>query len=53
MRKREEEGGVSDLDVLIIGTGTAGQSAAYDLKKRGLTIGMADQSANPLAVKTD
>jgi glutathione reductase (NADPH) len=38
---------MSELDALIIGTGTAGQTAAYALKKRGLTVGMADLSETP------
>ena len=29
---------MSDYDAVVIGTGTAGQTAAYELKARGLTV---------------
>jgi glutathione reductase (NADPH) len=34
-------------DALVIGSGTAGQSAAYALKKNGLTVGMVEHSQRP------
>jgi len=34
-------------DVLIIGTGTAGLTAADELNRRGLTVGMVEQSQRP------
>ena len=34
-------------DVLVIGSGTAGQTAAYELKRNGLTVGMVEHSDRP------
>jgi len=34
-------------DVLVIGSGTAGQTAAYELKQNGLTVGMVEHSDRP------
>ena len=34
-------------DVLVIGSGTAGQTAAYELKRNGLTVGMVELSDRP------
>jgi glutathione reductase (NADPH) len=35
------------LDVLVIGAGTAGQTAAYDLVEEGLSVGVVDMSERP------
>lgn len=34
-------------DVLIIGSGTAGQTAAYRLKDKGLAVGLVEQDQRP------
>jgi len=34
-------------DVLVIGSGTAGQTAAYELKRNGLTVAMVEHSDTP------
>jgi len=34
-------------DVVVIGTGTAGQTAAYELKQRGLEVAVAEKSDTP------
>ncbi len=34
-------------DALVIGSGTAGQTAAYRLKRSGLTVGLVEQSDTP------
>ena len=34
-------------DVLVIGTGTAGQTAAYALNEKGLTVAMVEHSDRP------
>ena len=34
-------------DVIVIGTGTAGQTAAYDLTEKGLTVGVIEHSDRP------
>jgi glutathione reductase (NADPH) len=34
-------------DVIVIGSGTAGQTAAYDLNEKGLTVGVVEQSDRP------
>ena len=34
-------------DVLVIGSGTAGQTAAYELKTQGLTVGVVEHSDRP------
>ena len=34
-------------DVLVIGTGTAGQTAAYALNEKGLTVAMVEHSGSP------
>jgi len=34
-------------DALVIGSGTAGQSAAYELNRNGLTVGMVEHSQRP------
>ncbi|BBO91572.1 FAD-dependent oxidoreductase [Desulfosarcina ovata] len=34
-------------DVLIIGSGTAGQTAAYQLNDNGIRIGLVEQSPRP------
>ena len=34
-------------DVLVIGSGTAGQSAAYELNRNGLNVGMVEHSRRP------
>ncbi|MDX9802022.1 MAG: NAD(P)/FAD-dependent oxidoreductase [Spirochaetia bacterium] len=36
-----------NYDVLVIGSGTAGQSAAYKLKKGGLKVALAEKSGKP------
>lgn len=36
-----------DLDVLVIGAGTAGQTVAHDLVDQGMTVGVVDMSARP------
>lgn len=38
---------MKDLDVLVIGAGTAGQTAAYDLVDEGLEVGVVDMSDTP------
>ncbi len=38
---------MSDYDVVVIGTGTAGQSAAYELKRNGLNIAVVERSTTP------
>lgn len=38
---------MSDYDVVVIGTGTAGQSAAYELKANGLTVAVVEKSTTP------
>jgi glutathione reductase (NADPH) len=35
------------LDVLVVGAGTGGQTAAHDLRDRGLEVGVADASGRP------
>ena len=40
-------GSMSDYDVVVIGTGTAGQSAAYELKANGLTVADEEKSRTP------
>jgi glutathione reductase (NADPH) len=37
----------STYDVLIIGSGTAGQTAAFELNRRGLTVGLVEHSHQP------
>ena len=34
-------------DTLVIGSGTAGQTAAYELNRNGLTVGMVEHSQRP------
>jgi glutathione reductase (NADPH) len=34
-------------DVIVIGSGTAGQTAAYDLTEKGLTVGVVEHSDRP------
>jgi hypothetical protein len=34
-------------DALVIGSGTAGQSAAYELNRNGLTVAMVEHSQRP------
>jgi glutathione reductase (NADPH) len=34
-----------DFDVVVIGSGTAGQTAAYELRKNGLTVAVVEKSA--------
>ncbi|HSO21141.1 MAG TPA: FAD-dependent oxidoreductase, partial [Desulfosarcina sp.] len=34
-------------DVLVIGSGTAGQTAAYDLNRNGLKVGLVEHSSRP------
>ena len=36
-----------DYDVLVVGSGTAGQTAAYQLNKNGLKVGMVEHSDRP------
>ena len=36
-----------DFDVVVIGSGTAGQTAAYELRKNGLTVAVVEKSATP------
>ncbi len=38
---------MSEYDVLVIGAGTAGQTVAYDLLDKGLTVAVADMSDRP------
>ncbi|BBO72457.1 pyridine nucleotide-disulfide oxidoreductase [Desulfosarcina alkanivorans] len=38
---------MSAYDVVVIGSGTAGQTAAYELKSRGLTVAVAEKSNTP------
>lgn len=38
---------MNDYDVVVIGTGTAGQSAAYELKANGLTVTVVEKSTTP------
>lgn len=38
---------MSDYDAVVIGTGTAGQTAAYELKANGLTVAVVEKSATP------
>jgi glutathione reductase (NADPH) len=38
---------VKQYDALVVGSGTAGQSAAYALQKNGLTVGMVEHSQRP------
>ena len=38
---------MNDYDVVVIGTGTAGQSAAYELKKNGLNVAVVERSTTP------
>ena len=34
-------------DALVIGSGTAGQTAAHELNRNGLTVGMVEHSQRP------
>ena len=36
-----------DFDVVVVGSGTAGQTAAYELRKNGLTVAVVEKSATP------
>ncbi len=36
-----------DFDVVVIGSGTAGQTAAYELRKNGLTVAVVEKSTTP------
>lgn len=38
---------MSDYDVVVIGTGTAGQTAAFELKANGLTVAVVEKSTTP------
>ncbi len=38
---------MSDYDVVVIGSGTAGQSAAYELKANGCTVAVVEKSTIP------
>jgi glutathione reductase (NADPH) len=38
---------IKEYDAMVIGTGTAGQTAAYDLKKHGLKVGIVEHSDRP------
>lgn len=38
---------MSDYDVVVIGTGTAGQTAAYELKANGLSVAVVEKSKTP------
>ena len=38
---------VKKYDALVIGSGTAGQTAAYELNRNGLTVGMVEHSQHP------
>jgi glutathione reductase (NADPH) len=38
---------VKTYDVIIVGAGTAGQTAAYELKAHGLDVALADTSGRP------
>jgi len=38
---------MSDIDVLVVGTGTAGQTAAYDLIAEGYEVAILEKSAKP------
>ena len=38
---------MSDYEVVVIGTGTAGQSAAYELKSNGMTVAVVEKSQTP------
>ena len=38
---------MKDFDVVIIGSGTAGQTAAYALQEKGLKVAVADKSDRP------
>lgn len=38
---------MSDYDAVVIGTGTAGQTAAYALKANGLAVAVVEKSATP------
>lgn len=38
---------MSDYDAVVIGSGTAGQTAAYELKANGMTVAVVEKSATP------
>lgn len=38
---------MSDYDAVVIGTGTAGQTAAHELKANGLTVAIVEKSTTP------
>ncbi|MFO7686503.1 MAG: NAD(P)/FAD-dependent oxidoreductase [Desulfobacterales bacterium] len=38
---------MNDYDVVIVGSGTAGQTAAYDLKAAGMKVAVVEKSARP------
>ena len=38
---------MTEYDVVVIGTGTAGQTAAYELNARGLKVAVVEKSDNP------
>lgn len=38
---------MDELDVLVVGSGTAGQTAAYDLREAGLKVAVAEKSDRP------
>lgn len=38
---------MSAYDVVIVGSGTAGQTAAYDLREAGLKVAVAEKSDRP------
>ncbi len=38
---------MNNFDVVVIGSGTGGQTAAYDLRKKGLTVAIVEESDRP------
>ena len=40
---------MTEYDVVVIGTGTAGQTAAYELNARGLKVAVVEKSDKPTA----
>lgn len=41
-RQREEDAAMSDLDVIVVGSGPAGENAAWYARERGLTVALVE-----------
>ena len=47
MGRHNDRGGMQTYDVIVIGSGTGGQTAAYDLADAGLNVALVDNSGHP------